>query len=395
MRWRRPDGLSQLDGDAGSELARLGGLEAFSRSIMVGVIPLAAFQALGSKAAVSYVFIGGAVVTLVFTLNVGRLEVRLQRRWVVSLAAGLLFVAAGLLTFADGPLFALAEGLRSSEASLFSVCMSLYIMDFVGKRELTITESRRMMYSGMAWVAGPSIGVWLWSNGHRDAPFAISMLGSVFVLTYFWRLRLHRNPVLLVATTAVTAPMHNIAVFFRQRSLRIAYVITTTRSIFWASLFIYGPIYVVEAELPVWIAGSFLSASSSLLFLGPLVARTADRLGVRRLIISALCLVAFAMIALAVIGDPEPYGIAFWLIGAAGGAALDIVGNIPFMRMVRSRQRTAMTSVFSTWRELSSLITPALAAGALAVGSFPLLYLTIAVLLLGAAVATSYLPRRL
>ena len=395
MRWRRPDGLGQLDPTAGIELARLGGLEALARSVLVGVIPLTAFEALGSKKAVSYVFFGGAAMTLFFTLNVGWLEVRLHRRWVVTLASGLLFLSAVLFTFAQGPVFALAEGLRSSEASLFSVCLSLYIMDFIGKHELTMTESRRMAYSGLAWVAGPSIGVWLWSRGHTSAPFVISMVANVLMLAYFWRLRIHHNPVLRGPTTAVTRPLHNIAHFFKQRSLRIAYAITTARSVFWAALFIYGPIYVIEAGLPAWAAGSFLSVASAMLFLGPIVSRIAYRIGVRRLIVGAMVVVAANMTALAFVGSPKPYGIAFWIGGAIGGAALDVVGNIPFMRLVKPRQRTSMTTVFSTWREVSALITPAIAAVALALGSFPLLYLTIAMLLLGAALSASYLPQRL
>ena len=87
MRWRRPEGLWELDASVGTEIARLNFLEGFARAVMTGVVPLAAFEALGSKQAVSYVFIGGAVITLLFTLNVGGLERWLQRRWVVTLAA--------------------------------------------------------------------------------------------------------------------------------------------------------------------------------------------------------------------------------------------------------------------------------------------------------------------
>jgi len=54
-----------------------------------------------------------------------------------------------------------------------------------------------------------------------------------------------------------------------------------------------------------------------------------------------------------------------------------------------------MTTVFSTWREVSFLIAPLIAAVALAAGSFRILYATIAVLLAGTAVATSFLPRRI
>ncbi len=395
MRWRRPEGLLVLDASVGTELARLNFLEGFARAVMTGVVPLAAFEALGSKEAVSYVFIGGAVITVLFTLNVGGLERRLQRRWVVTLAAAFLFIAAVLLAFADGPLFVVAIGLRSAEASIFSVCLSLYIMDFIGKRDLTVTESRRIVYTGVAWLIGPTLGVWLWSRGSTVAPFAVSAVATLLMIGYFWRLRFHHNAVLMTPNSVIPNPFANVIRYFRQRHLRIAYAITLSRAVFWAALFVYGPIYIVEAGLPVWTAGVFLSSASAMLFVSPLVRRAADRLGSRTVIISAFLLMSASMVALALLPTPQPLGVAFWLSGAVGGAALDVLGNIPFMRMVKPRERTAMTTVFSTWREASFLVAPLIAAVALAAGSFRILYVVLAGLLAGAAAATSYLPRRI
>lgn len=395
MRWRRPEGLSQLDNGPGSELARLSGLEGLARSVVVGVIPLTALDALGSKAAVSYVFLGGAFITLMFTLNVGLLERRLQRRWVLTMALGFLIVAMCMFMVAGGAMFAVAIGLRSAQASLFSVCLSLYIMDFIGKRELTATESRRMVYSGAAWLSGPLVGIWLWTRVDASAPFVLSALIAVCTIAYFWRLRLHHNPVLLVPTKSVTHPIRNIARFFEQKHLRIAYAITTSRAVFWAALFVYGPIYVIEAGLPTWTAGAFLSGASAMLFIGPLVARVARQIGTRQVIVAAFAVMSVSMIGLALIGDARKGGVALWMTGAIGGATLDVLGNIPFMRMVKPRERTAMTTVFSTWREVSFLIAPAIAAAALALGSFWLLYAVIAMMLAGTAVAATYLPRRL
>ena len=395
MRWRRPVGLEQLDANAAVELARLGGFEGLSRSVMVGVVPLAALEALGSKAAVSYAFIGGQMITLMITINVGWLERKMPRRWVVTLASSFLVVAAGLFLVADGPLFVLAVGLRSAEASIFAVCMSLYIMDYIGKRDLTSTESRRMVYLGAAWVIGPTLGVWLWSNAHTSAPFLISIVMTLVTAGYFWRLRLHRNPVLLTPTTAIPNAVHSMVRFFRQRNLRIAYAITTSRAIFWAALFVYGPIYVVESGLPTWAAGVFLSAASGMLFISPMVRVTADRLGTRAVIIGALGVMSASMVALAIIGDARKIGLVFWLTGALGGAAVDMLGNIPFMRLVKPRERVAMTAIFTTWRETSFLLAPVIGAVALGLGSFWLLYLVIAMLLASAAIATSFLPRRL
>ena len=43
------------------------------------------------------------------------------------------------------------------------------------------------------------------------------------------------------------------------------------------TLFIYGPIYVIEAQLG-WIAGGLLSLVSALLLVSPLIRKSADRL---------------------------------------------------------------------------------------------------------------------
>lgn len=395
MRWRRPEGLLELESDVGTDLARLGAIEGFARAVLTGVVPLAALDALGSKQAVSYAFSAGAVITLLFTLNVGAMERRLQRRWVMMLAAGFLLVSVVLFAVAKGPLFAVAIGLRSAEASVFSVCLSLYIMDYIGKKEFTTTESRRIAYTGGAWLAGPVLGVWLYTHGARNGPFVLSAISTAAMVWYFWRLRLHRHPVLMTPTTSVTHPIHNVVRFFGQRHLRIAYLITVSRALFWAALFVYGPLYVVEAGLPTWLAGAVLSAASAMLFISPLVRRAADRFGTRSVIIVALGVMAACMVVLAVIGDAQPIGLVFWLIGASGGAALDVLGNIPFMRTVKPRERTAMTSVFSTWRELSFLLAPLIAIVALALGAFWLLYLVLAVLLVAAGVAASFLPRRI
>ena len=48
---------------------------------------------------------------------------------------------------------------------------------------------------------------------------------------------------------------------------------------------------------------------------------------------------------------------------------LDVLGNIPFMRLVRPRERPEMTSVLTVGRDLSFVLTPALAAIVLLFGT--------------------------
>ena len=99
-------------------------------------MPVIALDALGTKAAVSYTYLLGAFLTLLVTLNLGTLERLLSRRLVITM--GLVFVAAaaGVYEIAHGPLFAVGIALSSAAASVFSVCMALFIMDHVDKRDL-------------------------------------------------------------------------------------------------------------------------------------------------------------------------------------------------------------------------------------------------------------------
>ena len=251
----------------------------------------------------------------------------------------------------------------------------------------------------MAWLVGPSLGLWLWQSAGHPLPFVLSAGVALFTAVYFWSMRLapRSSSVLPTgpATSPATSPLRTVPHYFSQRRLRIAYAITTTRSIFWSSVFIYLPIYVIEAGLPTWMSGAMLSLASSLLLLSPVVNRLAQRFGTRWVITRGFGAIVVGTSGLAVIGRARPIGLLAWVVAAVGAAALDVVGNIPFMRLVRPRERVPMTGVFSTWREVSSLLAPGLAAAALALGSFRFFYAALAVLAVGAGSAATLLPRRL
>jgi MFS family permease len=387
--------LQSVPGDSGESLARLAALEGLTRAIMIGTVPLAALEALGSTLAVSVAFAIGSALTVVVTLNVARLERHVARRWILSSGVVAVFAAAGLFAFGPAWSIPIALALRSAHASVFSVCLSLYIMDFVGKRDLTRLEGRRSAYLAIAWLIGPALGTWSWSTVGHVTPFLASMALSACLMTYHWRLRFLRIPVLLTPTHVPPPPLAAIPRFFRQRYLRAAYLIMCVRATFWAALFVYGPIYVVDAGFDEWVAGVFLSVASGALVIGPGVRRVADRYGVRSVMTAGFVVAGAALLVLALLGEPRPIGIPCWLVGALGAGVLDVLGNIPFLRLVRPRERAAMTTVFSTWREVSFFAAPAIAAVVLLVGPLSVLYAVLAVLMVGGAVATRSLPRRL
>ncbi len=392
---RRPQALTQLSSNTSESLARLAAIEGFSRALLVGVVPLVAYKVLGSKELVAQVYLAAAIMTLLFTLNIGTLERWFQRRRVVTLGGFFLVFAALCLFTQKSSLLPIGIGLRSAAASIFSVCMSLYIMDYIGKRDLTRNESRRMQYAGASWLVGPFLGTWLFDHISESSPFILSAVAAILMLYYFWILRLGDNKVVVKAQSRAINPIHSVLRFAKQKNLRIAYGITLSRSCYWVALFVYGPIYVIESGLPTWVAGVLLSGISVLLFFSPVIKRISDLIGVRKIIMGGLLITASSLMCLGLLGDPQPLGVVFWVTGAVGGVALDVLGNIPFMRMVKPRERTPMTTVFSTWREGSELLTPIIVTVVLLWLDFYFFFFVLAVMHLLSACSASFLPRRI
>lgn len=393
----RPSGVIALaaDTDTGGALARLTALEGLSRAVLVGIIPLIAFEALGSKEAVAQTYLIAAIITLFITLNFSRLEKILQRRWVLSLGGVLLIISSILIYKGNDWGFAFGVGLRSAAASIFTVCISLYVMDYIQKLEFARTESRRMLYNGVAWLLGPLVGIWLWNNGWPFSAFLVSILAATLMLAYFWHLRLGANPVLVAAKPRKAIhPLTLLPHFFKQKFLRISYLITFGRAIFWVLLYIYGPIYAVEAGLPNWVGAALLSVGCAMLFFSPWVRALAERFHTKNILIVGLSLCGGSMLMLGVLGDAQKLGLLFWWTGAWGASMVDVLGNIPFMRTVKPYERTEMTMVFSTWREMSELVTPLVIAIILLILPFYAVYYVFGGLLLLIALYARALPNR-
>jgi ACDE family multidrug resistance protein len=67
---KRPTGLQAFSGHAGEPIARLNACEGFARSMLMGLIPLLALEALGSKEMVTRAYLAASILTLLITLIV-------------------------------------------------------------------------------------------------------------------------------------------------------------------------------------------------------------------------------------------------------------------------------------------------------------------------------------
>ena len=255
-------------------------LESVARASLVTVLPLTAYALFGSKEAVSLAYTLVSLAALGFTFAIPMLVRRLSRRWAYTLGAALLGLYAVLLALDAPPALVVAMFCRTAGAAMLNVTLSLYIMDNIGKRELTRSEPLRLAISTLAWGVAPYVGVRLMQSvGPLGAGGPQPRRHPPSSLAVFWALRLAEGgPIRAGAArpAPISHPLAAIRRFAAQPRLRLAWAIAFARSAFWTTFFIYVPILMVEGGLGA-TAGGLAVAAGNLMLLNNLFARALGR----------------------------------------------------------------------------------------------------------------------
>ncbi|HXV25337.1 MAG TPA: MFS transporter [Alphaproteobacteria bacterium] len=339
-------------------LALLYSLESLARSLMATVIPLQAYQLLKDPASVSALFAAVGLLGLAFSFAIPALIRWTARRHVYRIGGAALILAAALI--ASATLLGQASGMlaRLFAIACLNVTFNLYLTDLVARRGLSRAEPLRLAFSAGAWTIGPFLGVWMQGRWGIGATAAASAACALFMLLYFTYLRLgERIP--RVTQLPPVAPWPTIRRFLKQPRLKLGWVIPFGRSCWWSVLFTYGPIAMVAGGAGEAAGAALVSLSNALLFLSPLFGKIGALIGLRAAIAASfLCL---GLTTMAAGFAPSPYAaMAMLLVGSIFATQLDAVGNIPFLRAVRSTERAEMVTVFRTYIDLSDLIPVAI-----------------------------------
>jgi MFS family permease len=331
--------------------------ESLLRSMNVTVIPLQAYELLGSSQRVSIVATVVSSAVLLTTLMLPGILRGVRRRWVYSL--GILFVMLAASLFASHTIAGQVTGsyIRSLGAAIMSVALSLYIMDHIPRAHLTWSEPLRLAFSTVSWTIGPAAGALLFTHyGPVWAQAAVICVG-IALLGGFWLARLIDPSTLPPGNISAFNPLANAMAFARQPRLRLAWSIAFARSCFWSGMFIYAPLFLVEGGLSKAGAGLILSASQLVLPASLLFGRLSGLKSVRWVI--SLCFSAMALLCVAagILGEGRiALAAGALLLASFFSSGLDGVGGIPFLRAVRPRQSREMTSVYRSYIECADLI---------------------------------------
>jgi predicted MFS family arabinose efflux permease len=370
-------------------------LESLSRAVLAALIPLQAYAILKEARDVSLTYFAVSILGFSISFAIPFFIRRFRRRWVYSAGVVMLiFSAAALTTFTlTGQIAAML--LRSLAAASLNITLSLYVLDYIRRRDLVRSEPLKLFMSAFSWTLGPSLGVYLYKEvGHGSAEL-LSGGASILLLIYFWYLRIKDNPAVAAATKRAPNPFKSIRRFLQQPRLRLGWFIPFSRSCWWSMFFVYPQIYMVQSGKGELAAAVLLSAGNAVLFGVAFIGKLAQRQGIRPLIVGAFTGAGSLTVA-AGFAYSWPWVVApLLLAGALCCMVLDGLGNIPFLRAVRSLERPQMTTVFRTYIDLSDLLPAALYSVLLSFFDIRAVFFACGSWMLVAALVSRYLPRRM
>lgn len=374
--------------------AMLFGLQAFSRTVLLTVVPVEALARIGSAEGVSVFYFCVSLASMACSLMIPLLIHAIRRRHTITLAtvaialAGVLFQQEGIVWFA------VAMWLQVLGFVAWDITINLYVLDRIPRKAVGRFEPVRVLFAGAGFVVGPLLGVVLRTELGYHAPFVLLVASVTLLYIVFIWFRLSDSTVIQTARRPPPNPLRFFPHYFRQPRLRLAYMLAVARSGWWSMYFVYAPIYCVQAELGEVLGGLLVSAGSGAMLLVPLWGALARRIGIRRLLVifyAATGIVSFA--AASVMGSPW-MGFGLLLCAAIVASVIDGAGNMLFLRAVHPHERAEMTSVFVTFRDCAQTVPPGIFSLILRVFPLPAVFVAGGLAMLAMAHLARHIPRR-
>jgi MFS family permease len=360
MRHGRVALLQQRIGPPGVRaFAFISAFDAVVRGTMLSVYPLLMYRAWGDAAVVSLWYFGIGLASLLTALSIPWLVRKVPRRRVYAMGVGFYLLAA-VFGVAGGRATTLALLCHAVAAAHIFVCFNAYVLDSIPKTDFGRLESLRLLYGGIGWTVGPVLGVWLLRLWH-GAPFVLVALAALTMLAAFWWTGVSGNRVSATGLQRSPHPLAYLGRFLAQRRLVAGWLFALLRSCGWWVFVVYVGIYAVQKGLGDQVGGTVTSLVSVGAFFAPLMLRWMQRHSVRHAVRTGFRMSGLLFLA-AALTSPWPWlAVALMLLGACYLVLLDICGGLPFMMSVKPSQRTEMSAVYSTFRDVSGILGPAVA----------------------------------
>jgi ACDE family multidrug resistance protein len=350
--------------------ALLAGLEAAVRGTLISAMPLTVYAALADAQSTSLVYFIAGIVALVWGLMVPWAMRFIPRRWAYT--GGCCLYLCGMTLACIGTVWSvpLAIICNAMATATTFVCFNAYVLDYVARANLGRSQSIQMVYAAAPWAIGPMAGVWL-HDVWAPAPFILAGFFALVQLTMFWVLRLGNGKQIQRAKGPAVNPLGYLGRFFRQPRLIAGWMFAVMRSCGWWVYVVYLPIFCIEAGLGDKVGGIAMSLSNTLLFAAPAINRLARKHSVRVSVRVAFGCAAILMMSAGLLAFLPWVTVVLTMSTSVFLVALDVVGGLPFLMSVKPSERTEMSAVYSSFRDVSGILTPGAAWLVLFVAPLP------------------------
>jgi MFS family permease len=354
---RIPEWLRHAPAPSVRGFAALAGCEAVARGMSISVFPVALYNALQDAALVSKIYLLVGLGSLLTGLLVPWLNRWVPRRWIYSVGASLFVLGCALASTGGTAALIAALACTTLSTVITFVCFNAYVLDYIEKVELGRCETLRLFYSALGWAIGPALGVTLmqiWS----PAPFVISGCAALFMLVTFLYMRLGNGRLITRSRRPATNPLRYLGRFAQQPRLVAGWLFAVIRSCGWWAYIVYLPIFAVNSGLPDTAGGMMLSLTNATLFFTPMMLRLMRRLSIRGTVRLGFAAAAMAFTAAAVFHGLPLATCALLYTGSVFLILLDVSAGLPFLMAVKPSERTEMSAVYSSYRDVSGILTP-------------------------------------
>ncbi len=357
---RIPEWLRHAPARSVRGFATLSAFEAVARGILISVFPVAMYDALKDAALISSIYFVIGIISLLTGLLVPFLNRWIPRRWLYTIGAMGFVVGSGLATSGTPEMIIVGLAMNSVATVVTFVCFNAYVLDYISRIDLGKCETLRMFYSALGWTIGPVLGVVLW-EWWRPAPFLISGAAAMMMLGAFLYLRLGNGKLITRAKGAPVNPLAFLGRFFRQPRLIAGWLFAVIRSCGWWAYIVYLPIFAVENGLGETLGGTILSITNAALFTSPLMLRWMQKHSVRTSVQTGFIACAFLFCTASLTAATPGVTVALLFVGSFFLILLDICAGLPFLMAVKPSERTEMSAVYSSYRDVSGILTPGVA----------------------------------
>ena len=354
---RIPEWLRHAPAPSVRGFAVLAGIEAIARGILISVFPLLVYSALQNAVLVSEVYFVIGLISLGVGLLVPYVIRLIPRRWIYAIGT-LMFATGALLATFQTPNTVIAGLALTAVATVMTfVCFNAYVLDYVSKVDLGQLETSRLFYSALGWTTGPALGVYLYS-WWAFTPFGIAAMAAIAMLFTFLAMRLGNGKLIVKSRQSRANPFAFFHRFFAQPRLISGWLFAVIRSCGWWVYIVYFPIFAVQNGLSEQLGGIALSISNGALFLTPMMLRYMQRRSVRTAVRTGFLMAGLLFLLAGLLNQIPLASVVCLIMGSFFLILLDVSGGLPFLLAVKPSERTEMSAIYASFRDVSGIVTP-------------------------------------